>query len=124
MRNKKLPVKEQPKPPGQLPVKVLAALKVLILPLLCCLSLLSNAVPVRDSTGIKDYTIKGKVVDERGEPMPGMKGEDLKDIPSPSLTNLLQGRVAGMNVTNMTGSPGGGCGKIFFMKRPFLKFYL
>lgn len=191
-RKKKLPAKEQPRPPRQLPVKVLAVLKVLILPLLCCLSLLSNAVPVRDSTGIKDYTIKGKVADERGEPMPGVtvlldstklgvttssdgsfqlrltrekgilvfsfigyktvrarfeagkplnirmsedvskldevtvvaygtqnkrdvvgsmsvvKGEDLKDIPSPSLANLLQGRVAGMNVTNMTGSPGGG----------------
>ena len=70
-RKKKLPAKEQPRPPRQLPVKVLGVLKVLILPLLCCLSLLSNAVPTRDSTGIKDYTIKGKVADERGEPMPG-----------------------------------------------------
>ena len=37
-----------------------------------------------------------------------VKADDIKDIPSPSLANLLQGRVAGMNVTNMTGSPGGG----------------
>ena len=40
--------------------------------------------------------------------MSTVKGEDLEDIPSPSLANLLQGRVAGMNVLNTTGSPGGG----------------
>lgn len=37
-----------------------------------------------------------------------VKGDDFKDIPSPSLSNLLQGRVAGMSVLNMTGAPGGG----------------
>lgn len=37
-----------------------------------------------------------------------VKADELKDIPSPSLSNLLQGRVAGMNVVNTTGSPGGG----------------
>lgn len=37
-----------------------------------------------------------------------VKADELKDIPSPSLSNLLQGRVAGMNVINTTGSPGGG----------------
>lgn len=37
-----------------------------------------------------------------------VSSEDIKDIPSPSIANLLQGKVAGMNVTNMTGSPGGG----------------
>ena len=167
-------------------------ISMLILPLLCCLSLVSAATSIRDSTGIKDYIVKGKVVDEKGQPLPGVtvlldstklgvttssdgsfqlrltrekgilvfsfvgyktirarfevgkslnirmsedvskldevtvvaygtqnkrdvvgsmsvvKGEDLKDIPSPSLANLLQGRVAGMNVVNMTGSPGGG----------------
>ena len=40
--------------------------------------------------------------------MSTVKGEDLEDIPSPSLANLLQGRVAGMNVPNTTGAPGGG----------------
>lgn len=40
--------------------------------------------------------------------MSTVKGEDIKDIPTPSLSNLLQGRVAGMNVVNTTGSPGGG----------------
>lgn len=40
--------------------------------------------------------------------MSTVKGEDLEDIPSPSLANLLQGRVAGMNVLNTTGAPGGG----------------
>ena len=40
--------------------------------------------------------------------MSTVSGEDIKDIPSPSIANLLQGRVSGMNVTNMTGAPGGG----------------
>lgn len=37
-----------------------------------------------------------------------MKAEELEGIPSPSIANLLQGRVAGMDITNMAGSPGGG----------------
>lgn len=40
--------------------------------------------------------------------MSTVSGEDIKDVPSPSIANLLQGRVSGMNVTNMTGAPGGG----------------
>lgn len=34
--------------------------------------------------------------------------KEIADIPSASVANLLQGRVAGMDVTNMSGSPGGG----------------
>lgn len=190
---KKLPVKkqsDQPKPPR---VYVLVLSKVLVLPLLCCLSLFASATVSRDTAVVKEHVIKGKVTDERKEPMPGVtvvlegtsvgvttdvkgefelrlpkgegtlvfsfvgyktvkkqipldnkivqvclvedvsqlnevtvvaygtqrkrdvvgamsvvKGEDIKDVPTPSLANLLQGRVAGMNVTNMTGSPGGG----------------
>ena len=37
-----------------------------------------------------------------------VKAEEFKGIPSTSLANLLQGRVAGMDVTNMSGAPGGG----------------
>ena len=37
-----------------------------------------------------------------------VKAEELEGIPSPSIANLLQGRVAGMDITNMAGSPGGG----------------
>lgn len=37
-----------------------------------------------------------------------VKAEELRGIPSPSIANLLQGRVAGMDVTNMSGAPGGG----------------
>ena len=37
-----------------------------------------------------------------------VKADDIKGIPSPSIANLLQGRVAGMDVTNITGAPGGG----------------
>lgn len=40
--------------------------------------------------------------------MSAVRGDDFKDIPSPSLSNLLQGRVAGMSVLNMSGAPGGG----------------
>lgn len=40
--------------------------------------------------------------------MSTVNADDIKDIPSPSLANLLQGRVAGMSVINMTGAPGGG----------------
>lgn len=37
-----------------------------------------------------------------------VKADDIKGIPAPSISNLLQGRVAGMDVTNVTGAPGGG----------------
>lgn len=37
-----------------------------------------------------------------------VKAKELEGIPSPSIANLLQGRVAGMDVTNMSGAPGGG----------------
>lgn len=37
-----------------------------------------------------------------------VKTEALKGIPSPSINNLLQGRVAGMDVTNISAAPGGG----------------
>lgn len=37
-----------------------------------------------------------------------IKADDIKSVPSPSISNLLQGRVAGMDVTNTTGAPGGG----------------
>ncbi len=37
-----------------------------------------------------------------------IKGKEIEGIPSPNIANLLQGRVAGMDVTNISGSPGGG----------------
>ena len=37
-----------------------------------------------------------------------VKGEDLEGIPSPNIATLLQGRVAGMDITNISGAPGGG----------------
>ena len=37
-----------------------------------------------------------------------IQSEDLKDIPSASVVNLLQGKVPGMNVTTISGGPGGG----------------
>jgi TonB-linked SusC/RagA family outer membrane protein len=37
-----------------------------------------------------------------------IKAKELEGIPAPNLATLLQGRVAGMDVTNMSGSPGGG----------------
>lgn len=41
-----------------------------------------------------------------------VKAEDLQKVPSPSLENLLQGRIAGVDVTNLSGSPGGGGSKV------------
>ena len=41
-----------------------------------------------------------------------VKVEDLQKTPSPSLENLLQGRMAGVDVTNLSGSPGGGGSRI------------
>lgn len=190
---KKLPVKKQPDQPKPPREYVLVLGKVLLLPLLCCLSLFASATVSRDTAVVKEHVIKGKVTDERKEPMPGVtvilegtsvgvttdvkgefelrlpkgegtlvfsfvgyktvrkqipldnrivqvclvediskldevtvvaygtqrkrdvvgamsvvKGEDIKDVPSPSFINLLQGRVAGMDITNMTGAPGGG----------------
>ena len=40
--------------------------------------------------------------------MSTVKADEIKDIPSPNLANLLQGRVAGMSVLNTSGAPGGG----------------
>lgn len=37
-----------------------------------------------------------------------VKAEDIKEIPSASIENLLQGRMAGVEITNMSGAPGGG----------------
>ena len=37
-----------------------------------------------------------------------VKAKELEGIPSPSVANLLQGRVAGLDVTNMSGAPGAG----------------
>ncbi len=36
-----------------------------------------------------------------------LKGEKLQDVPSPSIQNLLQGHMAGVEVTNLSGAPGG-----------------
>ena len=47
-------------------------LKMLFLPLLCCVSLLANAIEVRDSTGVKDNIIKGRVMDESELPLSGI----------------------------------------------------
>lgn len=37
-----------------------------------------------------------------------IKADELKGIPSSNIANLLQGRVAGMDITNVSGAPGGG----------------
>lgn len=37
-----------------------------------------------------------------------VKGEEIELIPSPTVSNLLAGRVAGLSVINTTGAPGGG----------------
>ncbi len=37
-----------------------------------------------------------------------VKGDDLKELPTHSLENLLQGHMAGVEVNNISGSPGGG----------------
>lgn len=36
-----------------------------------------------------------------------VKADEMKGIPSSSIASLLQGRVAGMDITQMSGSPGG-----------------
>ena len=41
-----------------------------------------------------------------------VKPEDLQKTPSASIENLLQGRMAGVDVSNLSGSPGGGGSKI------------
>ena len=37
-----------------------------------------------------------------------VKADEIKGIPSGNIANLLQGRVAGMDITNLSGAPGGG----------------
>lgn len=41
-----------------------------------------------------------------------VKADDLKNVPNPSLETLLQGRMAGVEVNNLSGAPGGGGSKI------------
>ena len=40
--------------------------------------------------------------------MTSIKGEDLISVPTSNLSSLLQGRVAGLDVSNMSGAPGSG----------------
>lgn len=42
-----------------------------------------------------------------------VKAEDIKEIPAASFTSLLQGRMAGVEVVNVSGSPGGGGTQIY-----------
>ncbi len=44
--------------------------------------------------------------------MASVKVEDLQKAPTASIENLLQGRMAGVDVTNLSGSPGGGGSRI------------
>lgn len=37
-----------------------------------------------------------------------VKGDDIKEIPTANFTDLLQGRMAGVQITSQSGSPGGG----------------
>ncbi|MCT4587207.1 MAG: SusC/RagA family TonB-linked outer membrane protein [Carboxylicivirga sp.] len=37
-----------------------------------------------------------------------IKSSEIADVPAPNISTLLQGKVAGMDVTNITGAPGGG----------------
>lgn len=37
-----------------------------------------------------------------------VKGEKLQDVPTPSIETLLQGQMSGVEVSNLSGSPGGG----------------
>ena len=37
-----------------------------------------------------------------------VKADEIRGIPSGNIANLLQGRVAGMDITNLSGAPGGG----------------
>jgi TonB-linked SusC/RagA family outer membrane protein len=37
-----------------------------------------------------------------------IKSDEIKNVPAPTVSSLLQGRVAGMDVTNVSGAPGGG----------------
>ena len=37
-----------------------------------------------------------------------VKADEIKGIPSGNIANLLQGRVAGLDITNLSGAPGGG----------------
>lgn len=38
-----------------------------------------------------------------------VKADELKELPTHSLENLLQGHMAGVEISNISGSPGGGC---------------
>lgn len=41
-----------------------------------------------------------------------VKSKDLEEVPSASLENLLQGHMAGVEVNNVSGAPGGGGSRI------------
>lgn len=41
-----------------------------------------------------------------------VKGKELQDMPAPSIETLLQGKMAGVNISNLSGSPGAGGSQI------------
>lgn len=60
---------------------------------------------------VEEVTVVGYGVRKKREvvgSISSIKSEDIKDIPAPSLEALLQGRMAGVGVSQQSGAPGGG----------------
>ncbi|ASZ12023.1 SusC/RagA family TonB-linked outer membrane protein [Chitinophaga pendula] len=62
-----------------------------------------------DAQSLKDVVVIGYQEVKRKTTtaaVASVKGKDIENLPSPSFDQLLQGRVAGLNVQNFTGEPG------------------
>lgn len=68
--------------------------------------ILEKALNVLDEVTVVAYGTTNKR--ELAGSVSSLKAEDIKDIPSSSVANLLQGRLSGVSVTNSSGAPGGG----------------
>ncbi len=66
---------------------------------------------VEDVTGLNEVQVVAYGTQKKRtsvSAISSIKAEDMKELPTHSLENLLQGHMAGVEVNNMSGSPGGG----------------
>lgn len=70
-----------------------------------------NIVMEEDNTDLDEVTVVAYGERKKRElisSISSVKAEDIKEVPSASIENLLQGHMAGVEVSNISGSPGGG----------------
>lgn len=68
-----------------------------------------NVTLEEDTEDLEEVIVRGYGTQKRREmisAISSVKAEDMKELPSASITSMLQGRMAGLNVVSQSGSPG------------------